>query len=589
MSDVQPEKVFGFRVQTTPMRYGQLLSGHKLDLSLGFAFLIIANVIALVVPRLVNTGVKLVELASAQQMTLMGHDFEVSIGPLVSTLFILAIAGALFRTWSRQFIFKIGRNIEKDLRSHLFYHLSLLSLSFYRRHSVGDLMSHLTSDINNVRMVMGFAVLNILNIVILFSATTPILISIDWRIACAVLSPFVLVVVTARLLTAQLFERTKTYQASLSQLTQHIQENLSGAQVIRVFGQEPLEIRKFEKTNEHVFKSAIRLSRIRVVIFPLMRMMGGIGVAITLWVGGMEVASGRMTVGDFVEVTARLLQLTWPAISIGYSISIYNQGKASLDRINTLLKESSDVIDGPYKAEAIHEIEMKDRISFKLKAGEFLGVVGPSGSGKTSFARALLRRTSTPRGTIFFNGIDLVDFNLESLYHHATVVSSEPFLFSTTLRENLLFAKPNTSDEELLKVIEHVGFAPDLLALPDGLDTLVGERGVMLSGGQRQRVALARALIAKPSVLILDDCLSALDAETELHVVKQIKNQFKHGFLIMISHRLSVLKGADEIIVLDRGEVVERGQHAKLIKTGALYRALWGVEQLTQSLIESQV
>jgi ATP-binding cassette, subfamily B, multidrug efflux pump len=580
--------VLGFKPAKGTISFRQLFRPYASWLFLGFIFLLATNAMTLMVPRIINIGVQVIE----------GKPATMTIESVLIWLFCLAILGALVRTLSRRTLFNVGRGIERDLRSLLFYHLSLLSSNFYEKHSVGNLMSHLTNDINNVRMFAGFAVLNLLNLVIVFSGSVPILIGINAAVAFACLLPFLLVIVSAQMLTGRMFHRAKEYQASIAKLTEHVQENLSGAAVVRVFHQERFEEKKFEKTNQDTYLAAKRVAKITSVMFPLTRMMGGLGIAVAFFVGGREVVLGRMSVGDYVEVNARLLQLSWPAISMGFILSVYSQSCASLSRINDLFEQPPLIIDGSHSDAPISMIETKnlsvrleqhDRLALKninvqLKRGRVVGVVGRSGSGKSTLVRILAREILCHQGQIFYNKVEGMQWKLEPLHRQIAVVSSEPFLFSASVRENITFAKIDASDTEIASVAEQVGLTEDIAGLPEGLDTMIGERGVMLSGGQRQRVALARALLVNAPVLLLDDCLSAVDSVTESKIVKTLRKKRDDICLLIVSHRLSAIRHADEIVVLEKGQIVQRGRHEELLGQEQLYGALWGIEQLQKGI-----
>ncbi len=585
------------------MRFSALFRPYWRQLMLGLLALITTNLFALILPRLVNMGISVIEGKKVPYFT--------SITSIVLAILALAVLAAIARTYSRILMFGVGREIERDVRRDVFVHLSTLSPSFYEKRSVGDLMSHMTSDINNIRMCTGFAVLNILNIVIVFAGTAPVLFSIDHQVAFAALLPFPLVMITAQALSGRMFQRVREYQASLSDLSARIQENLSGAQVVRVFHQEEAENTRFAAVNDHAFRAAIRLAKMRVVMFPLMRMMGALGVAVTLFVGGRAVVLGHIDLGDYVEINARLLQLAWPAISLGFVMSVYSRGQASLARMNVLLEARPEIVGGALPAPKQVVRDSADQffvvahnlsvqlpqsakpilygVSFTVKPGEVLGVVGPTGAGKSTLTRALCREVNVARGQLLIDGQDICDWQLHALRKFVAVAPSEAFLFSASMRSNITFARPDASQDEVMEVVRMVDLTRDVDGFADGLETMIGERGVTLSGGQRQRVALARAILARPKMLILDDCLSAVDAQTQSTIVERLKQPVGDGThtppaMIIVSHRLSVVQEANEIVVLDKGQIVERGTHLELLTKGALYRALWGLQLLEEEL-----
>jgi len=588
--------VLGLKAVKESLSFYDLLKPYAWYLLLGLFYLLCTNAALFVTPRLINLTVQLVEGKSIYfNLIFLKMD---KIGSLCVCIIFLALGGSLMRLLSRRTLFSVGRYVEKDLRQKLFYHLTLLSRNFYECYSVGDLMTHLTSDINNVRLTAGFAILNLLNVVIIFAGTIPILISISPLLAFTSVLPFVLVIMISQSLNRKMFERVKENQAALSKLTEHVQENLNGAQVIRVFHQEMSEERRFANVNQLNFEAAMSLTKLMTTTFPLTRLMGGLGVAVALFFGGREVVEGRISIGDYVEVNARLLQLSWPALSLGFIWPIFARSRASLARINILLQKEPQIVDGTHKEEVLNSIEAKNLsvevgkdsflvlkdLYFYLKAHKIFAVVGPSGSGKSTLMRVLAREILVSKGQLFYNHKSSHEWKLENLYRQLTVVSSEAFLFSASVKDNVAFARPNANEDEINAVIDKVGLQKDIEAFPNGIHTTIGERGVMLSGGQRQRIALARALLLRPKFLLLDDCLSAVDAETESKIVEGLKNEKELACLVIVSHQLSTVRFADEIMVLEKGRIIQRGKHEFLLKNCELYATLWAAEQLEGSI-----
>jgi ATP-binding cassette, subfamily B, multidrug efflux pump len=597
--------VRGIAPSEGPRRFRDVFRPHVGAMGWGLLFLVVTNGLALLLPRLINEGIDGVEGKGlgGSLLTLVGLEAP-TVTSISVALIVVALVGAVARTGSRVVLFNIGRDVERELRTQLFSHLSTLSPSWFGQNPTGDVMSRLTNDLTNVRLMAGFALLNVVNALIIFVGTLPILFSLDPWVAMAALLPFPLVIGLSQGMTGVMYRRTLENQKMLGRLTTAVQENLAGQQVVRAFSQQGSEEARFGEVNEDAYQAAMRLALIRLVLFPLMGLMGALGIAITLYMGGRAVIDGRMSIGDVVEFNARLIQLTWPTIAMGFIISVYQRGKASLDRINTVLAARPDIVDGPHGGALGGHVRAKgltvsypgarspalSDVSFSVEPGRVLGVVGRNASGKSTLVRVLARMRAVDAGQLFFDERDANEWRLDSLSQGIAVVPDDGFLFSASLRDNLAFARPKSSAEEIDWAVKVADLSRDVAALPEGLDTLVGERGVTLSGGQRQRVALARALLARPRVLILDDSLSAVDAETESRIVEALRRGALSAggggppTLLIISHRLSAVRGAHEIVVLEEGSVLERGTHEVLLAEGGRYADLWGREQLRRSL-----
>jgi ATP-binding cassette, subfamily B, multidrug efflux pump len=597
----------------------ELFVPHLGPMGVGVIWLLLSNAFLLLVPRLVNDGIAAAtatEAPSNSFMKLLGVPLRADVGDvrlIAGLIAAAAVLGAVARVASRVVLFNVGRDVERALRSDVFAHVATLSPTFFRKSSVGDLMSRLTNDMTNVRLMAGFALLNALNAAIIFVATLPLMFSLDAKVAALALLPFPLVLVAAQSVSRVMFRRTRENQEALGHLTTAVQENLAGQQVVRAFSREEGERLRFQETADHVYHAAMRLAHVRLAMGPIMGLMGSLAIGVSLYAGGQAIVEGRLGVGDVVEMNARLMQLAWPTIAMGFILSVYQRGKASLSRINELLVEVPDIVDGAVDRPVEGRVEARglsvevapgrlglDGFDVMVEPGKVLGVVGLTGSGKSTFLRALARQTPCPRSQLFVDGVDVNDWHLRALHEGVGVVPEDGFLFSATLEENLAFGRPEATPEEIEGVVDLCDLRRDVNSFPEGLKTVVGERGVTLSGGQRQRVALGRAILARPAVLLLDDSLSAVDAETEARVVAALRRGFapvegagrggarRPPTLIVVSHRLSAVRAADEIVVLDGGRVVERGTHDALLTNNGLYADLWGREQLRRALESAQ-
>ena len=525
-----------------------------------------------------------------------------------------AIAQALIRTWSRIFIFNAGRNIEYRLRGDLFRHLLRLDAGFYRRHPTGDVMSRLTNDLGSVRAMFGPGLLNLCNTALVYVTTVWLLVHLSPRLTLFALLPYPALLAGARLFSRKMYTASRAIQEQLGAMSTSIQEDLAGIAVIKHYTLEPTREAKFRALNDEYLTRSLALVRARGTLSPLFAVLGGAGTLIVLWAGGREVILGRMTVGGLVAFNAYLVLLSWPTIALGWIIGVWQRGIAGWVRVRELLETAPRIADAPADAPvgsgapatiASPSIEARDLsievdgrrllegVSFSLPAGATLAIVGPTGGGKTTLVDALVRMHEVAPGAVTIGGRDLTQIPLATLRGEIGYAPQDAFLFSATVAENIGFGVAARGDgtvdlERVKRAADAAGLAPDLAILPDGYDTLVGERGLTLSGGQRQRVALARALAAEPKILILDDSLSSVDAQTEREILTRLKPILAGRTSILIAHRLAAVKDADQILVIDRGRVVESGRHAQLIGAGGLYATLYRTELDAEALAAAQ-
>ncbi len=523
-------------------------------------------------------------------------------------LLALAAVGGVFRFLSRRIIIGASRDIEYDLRNDFFAHLQRLDLAYFQRHRTGDLMSRATNDLGAVRMMIGPAVMYSAMTVLTFIVAIGLMLSINARLTLFALVPLPLVSLFVSYFGAIIHRRFERIQEQLSEISAMTQETLSGVRVVRAYRQEPFEIERFRLANEEYVQRNIRLIRVQAMYFPSMGFLMGIGALLVLWLGSREVVAGRMTVGELVAFNAYLMMLTWPMIAFGWVTNLLQRGMASWKRILEVLDSRPDVADAEETlqfVDAAHAITghiefrhltfaygdtvvLRD-VSAVLPAGTTTAIVGPTGSGKSTLLSLLARLHEPPEGTVFVDGVDVRQIPLPVLRGAIGFVPQEPFLFGATIAENIAFGARGDRDRRS-HVEEAAAVArldKDLADLPEGYDTIIGERGITLSGGQKQRTAIARALMVDPKILILDDALSAVDTYTEEEILRRLSVVMRQRTSIIVSHRVSTVRSADQILVCADGRIVERGTHDELVAASGVYAELYRKQLLEEELAAS--
>jgi len=518
----------------------------------------------------------------------------------------LAVVGALVRVLSRVLTFNGARLIENDLRNRMFSHLTALPPSWYRGQATGDLMSRVTNDVTYVRMLFGPGILNIVNTVFAYSMALPLLLLIDVRLTLYTLIPAPIMLALSRNVARGIQTRQRAVQERLAELSARLQESLAGIGVVKAFALSEREQARFDELNEGYLRDSLRLVLVRGLFMPLVGSISGVGMLIVLFAGGRAVASGRISLGDLVAFMGYLGLLTWPTMALGWVISSWQRGIAAIDRLRDVLEVEPSIADPPdptplpdprgalevrdLVVELGGERPVLDHVSLAVPAGGSLGIVGRTGSGKSSLVQALTRLVEVPPGSVFLDDIDVTRLRLADLRGAFSLVPQDSFLFSTTLRDNVCFgvtASDATIDDDRVRAAAHgAGLERDLASFPEGFGTLVGERGVTLSGGQRQRTAIARALLVERPVLVLDDALSSVDAETEQSVLAGLRRRAVGRTTLIVSHRLSGVAWCDRIVVLERGRVSEEGSHEDLVAGGGWYERTWALQQVQQSTVE---
>ena len=520
-------------------------------------------------------------------------------------LAVLVVGQGVARVLSRVTLFDVGRLIEYDVRRSLLDKLHRLGARFFRRVGTGEIMSRATADLGNVRLMFGFALLNVVSAACTFAFVLTMMLAVSAELTIVSLATLPVLVIFMRRVGRSVYARSRAVQEQLGTLTARVQENLAGIRVVRAYGTEAHEISDFDRLNATYLKANMSLVVIRSVLWPVMGLVSGIGLMLTMWWGGRLVAAGEITLGSFVAMQGYLGMLAWPTAALGYVISVVQRGRASYERLQSVLDEPLEVHSRPAATgapggslrgdlEVEHltfahgERTVLSDVSFRVARGGSIAILGRTGAGKSTLAHLLPRLLPLPAGVVRIGGVDVTDVSLADLRRTIGYSPQDPFLFSTTIARNISFG---LADPEAPGAMDRIRAAArsaqveaDILAFPDGYDTVVGERGVQLSGGQKQRIALARALVGSPELLVLDDPLSAVDASTESRILDAIAEAARGRTLVLVTNRCSAAARADQVLVLDGGRVVERGTHDQLVTAGGLYAAFWERQRLEAEL-----
>jgi ATP-binding cassette, subfamily B, multidrug efflux pump len=580
----------GWRVLSRLYPY---LRRHPGRLAVGFLAVILSNAFQMMGPWVMGRAVD-----SLYETVTQGRLLYYA-GILVG----LTLVEGICRFGARWWFIGASRDMEYALRSDVFAHLESLPMSFYHRNKTGELMSRATNDLSNVRMLLGPGIMYSLNTIVTAAVAVGFMLSIDWRLTVVSLLPMPIVSIAVRKVGQRINTLTEQSQERLADLSARVQESMAGVRVVKAFSQEGQEIDDFRHLNEALVVKNNELNRVTSVFFPMMQFVIGLAIVLILWFGGREVIQGSISRGQLVQFIFYLGTLAWPMIALGWVVNLLERGRASMQRLNYILDTESDIRDSAgvvARVDIRGEIEFRnlnfayngapvlENISLKIPEGRTIAIVGATGSGKSSLVQLIPRLYNAPPNSLFIDGVPIENIPLEPLRRAIGFIPQDTFLFGETIRENIAFGVEDASDSQVERAAKISNILFDIEQFPAGFKTIVGERGITLSGGQKQRTAISRAVIRDPKILILDDALSSVDTYTEEQILRELKGVMKGRTSILISHRVSTVREADEIVVMDRGEIVERGTHESLLANNGYYAELHQRQMLEEEIEVSE-
>lgn len=571
---------------------------YKYHLILGLVFIVISNIFQILPAQFVRYALDLVidnlKVYRIFEGTMIQEIYHAVIRSSVVIYGLIILGMALLRGFFlflvRQTIIVMSRHIEYDLKNEIYAHYQTLPLSFYRRNNTGDLLARISEDVSKVRMYIGPAIMYGLNLFTLFFMLIPIMLSINTRLTLYALIPLPFLSFSIYFVHSLINRRSEEIQRSLSGLSTFVQEAFSGIRVIKSFAREKESIHDFSEASDEYKEKSLRLTRVNAMFFPLILFLIGLSIILTVFIGGAEVIYGTLSFGNIAEFIIYINMLTWPVTSLGWITSIIQRAAASQKRINEFLGEKNTILSDrqlkePIRGKIVFEnvsfkypdtgIQALKNISLEVNPGETLAIIGSTGSGKSTVANLLTRLFDASEGRILVDGRDIHDYDIQHLRSHIGYVPQDVFLFSDSIDNNIAFGSQDVEREKILQAAIDADLHSNIVDLPNGFETILGERGITLSGGQKQRLSIARALVRDPAILILDDCLSAVDTKTENTILTNLKKVMDARTSIIISHRVSSAKLADHILVLDDGAVVEMGNHETLMAANGVYKELY--------------
>ncbi|GAA6620973.1 ABC transporter ATP-binding protein [Scytonema sp. NUACC26] len=574
-------------------KLGAYLRPYWRDTTLGIISLLIVNGLGVYIPLLIRDTIDK-----------LSTDFTSSqISYFVIRIVLFTTAMWLIRMASRIWIFGVGRQVEFDLKQRIFEHLLTLEPSYFAKNTVGDLISRATSDVDNIRRLLGFAVLSLANTLFAYTLTLPVMLGLSVDLTLASLAIYPAMFLLVYLFSDRLRNEQLAVQERLSNISELIQEDVSGIALIKIYAQEEPERRAFAERNQQLLQANLNLAKSRNTLFPLIGGLATISSLIIIWLGANRIAAGTLAVGDFVALLLYVERLIFPTALLGFTITTYQRGEVSIDRIEAIFTVQPKIQDA---LGAIHlpkeqvkgQLTAKnlsftypgyskpalDGVNFNISSGELVAIVGAIGSGKSTLANALPRLLDIEQGQLFLDGVDITKIALEDLRSTIAFVPQDSFLFSTTIKNNVRYGDPLSEQVEVESAAKLAQIHPEIMNFPQQYETIVGERGITLSGGQRQRTALSRAMLVDAPILVLDDALSSVDNQTATKILNNLASGTRKKTVIFITHQLSAAATADRILVMDKGKIVQTGTQLELLQQPGLYRQLWSQHQVEELL-----
>ncbi|MFN3360454.1 MAG: ABC transporter ATP-binding protein [Pseudanabaenaceae cyanobacterium] len=580
-------------------KVGEYLRPHTKPLVLGILALFIVNGLSVAIREVIRSVVALLEKMVDGGTADVANPIGALLGSAAGVV-LLACVMWVIRMASRLWIFGVGRSIEYELRQKIFNHLLTLSPSYFSQQSVGEIISIVTSDVENIRRLLGFALLSLVNTIFAYGLTVPAMIAIDLRLTVLALAPYPFMMLLVRAFGDKMREEQQAVQEKLSDVSSLLQEDLNSMALIKTYAQEENERRAFRQKNLELLNANLQMARTRNILFPALGGIVGVSLLLIVWQGGLLIIEGKFNLSGLITLILYVEYLTFPTALLGFTLTVMQRGQVSIDRVEGLLRVPPAIVDPP-QAVPVNLATVKGKVevrhlsftyagaktpalvdvSFTVEAGETLAIIGAIGSGKSTLANLIPRLLPVEPGTIFIDDIDITKMRVQDLRSIVTYVPQESFLFSLPILDNIRYGKPDASLAQVEYYAEQAHIHSEILNFHQKYETLVGERGITLSGGQRQRTALARALLMDAPILLLDDALSSVDNQTAAQILANLPRQ---KTVILITHKLSAAMNCDRILILDRGRVHAIGTHQELMYSSALYQKLWQQYQLEQAV-----